>query len=84
MKRTRRGCNRRGCSKLARKDYCSAACRAVAWRERHIPRCPSCDQPISLQVSAAGEPSQRVLGPPPDDDTPRLNAEYRGEGAEGE
>ena len=70
-------CKRRGCRSPAKKDYCSDACRAAAWRDRRIPRCPNCGQPLPLLVSFDGGPPQRVLGPPPDDDMQRSERQHR-------
>lgn len=48
-------CKRAGCPNQAAKDYCSSACRAAAWRERHLPRCPHCGTPLLLTVTAEPE-----------------------------
>ncbi len=70
MKQTRRVCKRRGCSNPARKQHCSAACRAAAWRETHLSlgdldvSCPHCLNPIRHLLQNGNQPrSKRKQGP---------------------
>ena len=43
------------CGKPAKRDYCSDRCRARAWREKNLPRCPHCKKVITVTISSEEE-----------------------------
>lgn len=45
-------CQGPGCTRevKAKATYCSASCRAKAWRDRHIPHCPGCGIPLGVSL----------------------------------
>lgn len=47
-------CKRTGCLNPCRRDYCSATCRKAAWIERHVLRCPKCQEPLESIVIGNG------------------------------
>jgi len=47
-------CKGPGCTNEANREYCSPACRARAWRERHILRCKHGD-PLEIKMEIEGQ-----------------------------